>query len=102
MNGRQEMKTIENPSEYLVDSGILFEINRTIMHPLGLALAVTMPGNNPGHAMVSIIDGTDDPEGMYFSEESRERGKKKFDKTIAEAGKRAYEAKCFLVMKGAQ
>ena len=37
-----KIKKIKESAEFLVDSGLLFEINRKILHPLGLAIEVVV------------------------------------------------------------
>lgn len=50
-------------AEELRDSGILLEVNRRVLHPLGLALAVDLEANS-----IEILDDRSDPEGWYFEE----------------------------------
>ena len=56
-----------------VDGGYLQELNRLMLHPLGLALAFGVPDatdEDPGRVKTTafVIDARDDPEGMIFSE----------------------------------
>lgn len=44
------------------EGGYLHEVNRLLLHPLGLALAVGTDGS------MSVWDYRDDPEGMEFGE----------------------------------
>jgi hypothetical protein len=62
-------KYVKNPATLLVDSGLLFEINRVFLHPIGLALSVEVPDapEDQGETMeVRIWDCREDPEGIYF------------------------------------
>jgi hypothetical protein len=77
-----ETKYIKDPATFLVDSGLLFEINRRILHPLGLAIAVEVPGEDApeGGVLVSpmsVLDVRDDPEGFCFEDEAYVQGKAK-------------------------
>jgi hypothetical protein len=54
---------IENPAAFLLESGLLGEINRVVLHPRGLALGV---GVNEGRATSCRLNRTDDPEGWDF------------------------------------
>lgn len=47
----------------IVNSGLLQEINRQFLHPLGYALEVELPTER-----LAIQDHSDDPEGMIFDE----------------------------------
>lgn len=50
--------------------GIIQEVNRLLLHPMGLALAVVWDSQDAGFnahgAMIAVVDVRDDPEGMYF------------------------------------
>jgi len=63
-----EIPNIPNPTEFLCDTGLLFEINRQIMHPLGLALSIVVSDEPLGGQVptFSIQDFRDDPEGVLF------------------------------------
>ena len=66
--------------QFLYDSGLLYEINRTALHPQGLALAVNLTDD--------VVDGvtmyeTDDPAGIYFGEEAAREGFAKFKDYLA-------------------
>lgn len=50
------------------ESGLLAELNRTFLHPLGLALEVSVE-NDGTEKLGGIWDYRDDPEGMLYSKE---------------------------------
>lgn len=58
----------------LSELGLLIEINRQILHPLGLALEVALipadPADHgqavPAQAVLRVQDHRDDPEGVYY------------------------------------
>lgn len=52
------------PIAELRELGIIQEINRQLLHPIGMALAVTED------RIAGILDGRDDPEGMIFTDPS--------------------------------
>lgn len=66
------MARIPNAARFLVDTGLLGEINRVVLHPRGLALAVshsTSYGPDGKVTTVAFSDSliaTDDPEGIDF------------------------------------
>lgn len=49
-----------------VEFGYLQELNRQFLHPLGLALAVTVDDDD-NHQLAGIQDHRDDPEGVAFA-----------------------------------
>jgi hypothetical protein len=98
------VKYINDPSQFLIDSGLLYEINRKVMHPLGMAIAVTLPDEIPTaiptslmgalaasapvdepHGLIQIWDNRDDLEGIYFVPEAVDAGEIKLAKTISAA-----------------
>lgn len=85
------MVNIKDPANFLCDSGLLFEINRRILHPMGLALAVQFPDDgelDPSleTATINILDNRNDPEGWVFDEETLTEGQAKLEKFVAENG----------------
>lgn len=55
------------PIEEFVRLGYLHEINRRILHPLGLALEVTQHEDGT-ETLSGIWDYRDDPEGVVFTD----------------------------------
>ena len=49
--------------------GYLAEVNRRLLHPLGLALAITLDKSGVPIAL-EVQDHRDDPEGVYFDKPS--------------------------------
>ena len=86
-----KIRYVHNPDQFLVASGLLFEINRRILHPLGLALAVELNGEDEKKEQVEtstvirIWDNRDDPEGIYFENDCFGEGEIKFAKTLSAA-----------------
>lgn len=62
-------------AKLLVESGLLFEINRKIMHPRGLALEVIEQGDGTLEMSQDLQDHRD--EGIEFSENSVKLGEQK-------------------------
>jgi hypothetical protein len=76
---------IKNTPEFLLESGLLFEINRKILHPFGLALEVIVDDENK-IAFGSIWDARDDAEGIVFEKDSFDVGREKFEKFMNDFG----------------
>lgn len=51
------------------DMGLLAELNRTFLHPLGLALEININDETGEVKLGGIWDYRDDPEGMLFAKE---------------------------------
>lgn len=51
------------------EMGILAELNRAFLHPLGLALEVSFDEETGEEKLGGIWDYRDDPEGILFSKE---------------------------------
>ena len=57
------------PVKEFVDLGLLHEINRRMLHPLGLALEVVEEADG-SCTFSGVQDFRDDPEGMVFAEDT--------------------------------
>jgi hypothetical protein len=84
------MKHILDPAVFLVESGLLFEINRKVLHPHGIALVVEYPETNiervqtkeTTHTSVCLWDARNDPEGITFSDTTYKDGETKLTVTV--------------------
>ena len=54
-----------DPKEFL-DEGYLLEVNRRVLHPLGLAMAVNVNEETGQVTIHGIYDNREDPEGWYI------------------------------------
>lgn len=52
--------------EEFLEEGYLQEVNRLFLHPLGLALEVTVEDDG-SHSISGVWDCRDDPEGVAFA-----------------------------------
>lgn len=79
-------------AEFLLDNGLLFEINRKILHPLGLALEVRRETDDETGELKEVTgfgglwDYRDDPEGVLFGDEAFAEGFRKYEKYMLEQG----------------
>lgn len=79
------MRKIKKSAEFLLENGLLFEINRQVLHPLGLALEVDV--NDSGKIdFGDVWDCREDPEGILFDPETFAEGAEKFNKYMEEYG----------------
>ena len=60
------MEKIKDPAKFLADTGLLFEINRAVLHPFGVAMAVTMQDDGAYNTSFELLDERADPEGCVF------------------------------------
>jgi len=76
------------PLEELLDMGLIFEINRQILHPLGMAIAVELDPDDPEFEskFAGVWDSRDDPEGFLFGDDLMEEGLKKFQDYMEQEG----------------
>jgi hypothetical protein len=73
------------PIKEFRESGLLFHINHTVLHPLGLALEVTV-ADDGSETLSGVWDCRDDPEGIRFGPELLEAGVKKYHTYMQEQG----------------
>lgn len=78
------------------ESGLLAELNRTFLHPLGLALEVVVE-NDGTEKLGAIWDCRDDPEGILYGVENFPVEKcKNAQKIIESKHKQRYETLGFI------
>ena len=83
---RKHMKIRE-----FVDLGLLQEINRQFLHPMGLALVVTHNTDDNSAVISGVWDDTDDPDGTIFSKRILDSDKQKTVEKMFEAKREARE-----------
>lgn len=79
---------IKDAAKFLHDTGLLFEINRQVLHPLGLALAIRTRIDGK-IAFGEILDCRHDPEGFIFDEDTLKEGSQKHQAYMDEHGGKA-------------
>jgi len=87
MNNR--IKRIRESAKFLLDTGLLFEINRQILNPLGLALEVDVITDKTGAVETvfgKVWDYRDDPEGILMPDENYQTGLQKFTTFMSDEG----------------
>lgn len=72
------MDKIKDPAKFLVDTGLLFEINRAVLHPFGIAMAVTVQDDGSYETSFSLLDDRADPEGWVFDAATFAEGEAKY------------------------
>lgn len=87
-----EVKKISQAAKFLLDNGLLFEINRKILHPVGLALEIDV--NDKDKAVFGPLwDCREDPEGIIYDEEVLADGFEKLNKFMEEHGNHRLETR---------
>lgn len=76
-------RTADLDYDYLLDSGLLFEMNRQFLHPLGMALAVKVSN---GVKQLAIKDFRNEPEKVLFGKEVIAVGRQKFEEFLKDFG----------------
>lgn len=71
-------KADQEVAKWLYDNGLIFEFNRTFLHPVGKALRVLVCDD--GRVWFDGITKTDDPEGIEFGPELFLEGNAKYEK----------------------
>jgi len=70
-------------AQFLDQLGLVFEINRRILHPLGFSLVVR---EGPMGKYFEPIHVTQDPRGFVYSPEAFKEGEARLQKFLEEAG----------------
>jgi hypothetical protein len=81
-----ELKYV-HAADLLLDTGLLFQINKDILHPLGLALSVNID-DKTGEKTLSqdLWDCRDDVDGLIYTDETFKDGSEKLEKFYTEVG----------------
>ena len=78
---------IERPTEFLAENGILFEINRQVLHPLGLQLELEATDDGATCELV-LEDNRPVPDPIYYTPDEFEEGRQKYEAYMQEHGRR--------------
>ena len=79
-------------AKFLRENGLLFEINRAILHPLGLALEIQVDDDGT-ETVGGLWDYQDDPEGILYAPETYKSGEAKYNQFIRTKGGRVMESR---------
>lgn len=82
-----KLPTVAKPAVFLEENGILFEINRQVLHPLGLELHLTC-GEDGELARLEIVDNRGRADPIFFPAEAFDDGREKYERYMAEQGRR--------------
>jgi hypothetical protein len=65
-------RLMQAPGKFLIDTGLIFELNRQVLNPFGLALTVGVEDEGATNVMgqFHIIDAREDQEGVVYDPES--------------------------------
>jgi hypothetical protein len=82
-------RTMENPMDFLLETGLLFHLNTAILHPMGLSWSVKC--DDEGHVVDSFLeDHRDDPRTVYTNVDFQIMSRK-LEAFISESGKSTME-----------
>lgn len=84
---------MKNFARFLVDNGLIFEINRQVLHPLGLAMIVDVDRNNRKQLGVTALAETEDETGFLYDQEAFVVGKEKYTKFLEDGGQERLNAR---------
>ena len=88
-----QIKTIP-AAKTLIETGLLFEINRRVLHPFGLALVVSIDNETKEQTLSQVLlDSRDDIEGLEFDKEALISGTEKFGRFMDNEGREKYIAR---------
>jgi hypothetical protein len=70
--------------QFLLDSGLLFDINRQMLHPIGLSLVVVK--QTDGTLRLKLKDSREKPEAFFYKKEEYETAYWKYKKFMKDYG----------------
>jgi hypothetical protein len=80
------MKKIEHCARFLEENGILFELNRQILHPLGMELRFRVDEDGDLESL-ELLDNRDEPTPIYFTAQEFDEGRAKYEKYLRDHGR---------------
>lgn len=89
MSAKEENKEvwIENGGQFLFDTGLLFEINRRILHPLGVALMVELSEDGSTYVLSNhLMDCRQDESGIIYDPQTLKLAEDKLWKFMEDYG----------------
>jgi hypothetical protein len=84
-------RTIDNPGQYMLDNGMVFELNRVFFHPIGYSLTVNSDGE------ISLHDFSDVPDTVTFPPDVFPKAKAKWKRYWKEEGAKAHHLRTRLL-----
>lgn len=78
--------SVKQFQKFLVDNGLIFEINRKVLHPLGLSMIIDVDPKNRKNLSITALEDTEDPEGFLYDSEAFEIGLEKYEKFLKKGG----------------
>ena len=88
------MKWIKQFPKFLVEKGFLFEINRKVLHPLGMELVVDVDYENRKWLRVDRLEYVEhDPEGILYDDETFRANQKVYQRYLDEEGQAKLDAR---------
>jgi len=70
--------------DFILDSGLLFHLNHSVFHPLGIAMTIKV--DDKGNKQWGFKDNRNEPESVVFDKNSLELGKLKLERFMREFG----------------
>lgn len=80
------MEYIKSFPKYLINNGLIFEINRKVLHPIGLALVVDVDYKNRNKLSITGLVETEDREGFLYDSDGFKVGSEKYEKFLKKVG----------------
>jgi len=81
-----EVNSIDNFPKYLLDKGLLFEINRKVLNPLGLMMFIDNGRVKKSQVFITALLQAEDLDGFFYDPESFEVGEEAYKKYLEREG----------------
>ena len=78
-------------AKFILDNGLLFEINRMVLHPQGLAMEIDLDSNGKVIGFGGLWDYRHDPEGLRYKPDTFRQGQKKYAAYMRRKGSKIVE-----------
>jgi len=87
------MKAVKSFPRYLIDKGLIFQINKEVLHKFGLALVVDIDPNNKKQLAITALLETEDPEGFLYETDAYNVGQQNYERFLKKEGQEKLDAR---------
>lgn len=85
VNTERTVYDANEAGQRLIDTGLLFMINRDVLHQFGMSMCVTVDDDN-NVTDIGLVELANDPEGFVFDKDTFEEGSKKLREYLLREG----------------
>ena len=88
------MNRVKDYARFLVDNGLLFEMNRKVLHPLGYELVIDIdPDDRRRLVVYGLNEVKNDPEGIIYDAETLDANRLRYEEYLKREGQNKIDSR---------